>query len=45
MGTIKGMETAVYAGKISCGGEPNPSQCNQDPGWLKLVDGKPTIID
>lgn len=42
--TIKNFQTAVYAGPITCGEPPNGHQCNNTPGWLKLVDGKPKVM-
>jgi branched-chain amino acid transport system substrate-binding protein len=38
MGKIKGFKSSVYAGNITCD-PPKSHQCNQNPGWLAMVDG------
>ncbi|MCP5155900.1 MAG: ABC transporter substrate-binding protein [Ectothiorhodospiraceae bacterium] len=39
LGSIKDFQTDVYAGSITCDA-PRSHQCNQNPGWLALRDGK-----
>ncbi len=43
MGTIKDFNVDAYAGPITCN-PPESHQCNANPGWLALVDGKVTRI-
>ena len=43
MGKVTDFKSSVYAGDITCEA-PSSHQCNQNPGWLALVDGKITLI-